>query len=78
MIEASDSEIEKSIGSCERWEWFGGGLVVIGVIAEVAIAAIHPPYDSFWDQWGSSFASSLIAIGVALEIKLGRAIAESW
>lgn len=72
MIKASDSEIEKSIESCERWEWFGSGLVVVGVIAEVAIAATHPPYDSFWEQWGSSVAGSLIAIGVALEIKLGQ------
>ena len=71
-MSASDSELEKSIESCERWEWFGGGLVVVGVIAEVAIAAIHPPYDSFWDQWGSSIANGLVAIGVALEIKLGQ------
>ncbi len=71
-MKASEPELEKSIESCERWEWFGGGLVVIGVIAEVAIAAIHPPYDSFWEQWGSSVANSLIAIGVALEIKFGQ------
>jgi hypothetical protein len=72
VISASDSVLEKSIESCERWEWFGGGLVVVGVIAEVAIAAIHPPYDSFLEQWGSSLANSLVAIGVALEIKFGQ------
>jgi hypothetical protein len=72
IIKASDSELEKSIESCERWEWFGGGLVVVGVIAEVVIAVMHPPYDSFWEQWGSSVANSLVAIGVALEIKLGQ------
>jgi hypothetical protein len=47
-------------------------LVVVGVIAEVVIAAAHPPYDSFWERWGSSVANSLVAIGVALEIKLGQ------
>jgi hypothetical protein len=47
-------------------------LVVVGVIAEVAIAALHPPYDSFWEQWGSSLANSVVAIGVALEIKFGQ------
>jgi len=72
MINASDEELEKSIESCERWEWIGGGLVVVGVMAEVAIAVIHPPYDSFLEQWGSSLANSLVAIGVALEIKLGQ------
>jgi hypothetical protein len=72
IIKASDSELEKSIESCERWEWFGGGLVVVGVFAEVVIAVIHPPYDSFMEQWGSSIANSLVAIGVALEIKLGQ------
>jgi len=47
-------------------------LVVVGVIAELAIAAWHPPYDSFWEQWGSSVANGLIAIGVAFEIKFGQ------
>lgn len=45
---------------------------MVGVIAEILIAAFHPPYDSFWDQWGTSVANSLIAIGVALEIKFGQ------
>jgi hypothetical protein len=72
VINASDDELEKSIESCERWAWFGGGLVIVGVAAEVAIAAIHPPYDSFLEQWGSSLANSLVAIGVALEIIFSR------
>jgi hypothetical protein len=71
-INASDIELEKSIESCERWAWFGGGLVIVGVAAEVAIAAIHPPYDSFLEQWGSSLANSLVAIGVAFEIIFSR------
>jgi hypothetical protein len=72
LTKASDREIEKSIESCERWEWFGGGLVVVGVVAELAIAAWHPPYDSFLEQWGSSLANGLVALGVAFEIKLGQ------
>jgi hypothetical protein len=72
VINASDPELEKSIESCERWAWFGGGLVIVGVAAEVAIAAIHPPYDSFLEQWGSSLANSLVAIGVAFEIIFSR------
>jgi hypothetical protein len=72
VTNASDSGIEKSVESCERWEWFGGGLVVVGLIAEVAIAALHPPYDSFWEQWGSTVANSLVALGVVFEIKFGQ------
>ena len=72
MIKASDDELEKSIESCERWEWFGGGLVVFGLAASVAIAAIHPKYDSFLEQWGSVIADGLVAIGVVIEIKFGQ------
>jgi hypothetical protein len=47
-------------------------LVVIGVAATVAIAAYHPPYDSFLERWGSALADSLVVIGVAVEIKFGQ------
>jgi hypothetical protein len=72
MIKASDEEIGKSIESCERWEWSGGGLVLFGVIATVVIAAVHPRYDSFLEQWGSALADGLVAAGVAIEIKFGQ------
>lgn len=69
---ASDGDLERSVESCEHWEWLGGGLVVVGLIAAVGIAALHPPYDSFWDQWGSVVADSLVALGVVAEIKFGQ------
>jgi hypothetical protein len=47
-------------------------LVVVGVIAELAIAIYHPLYDSFLEQWGSSLANGLVALGVAFEIKFGQ------
>ncbi len=72
MINASDEELEKSIESCERWEWFGGGLVVAGVIGTVAIAIVHPQYDSFLEQWGSAIADGFVAVGVGIEIKFGQ------
>jgi hypothetical protein len=72
VAEAPDTQLENSIESCERWEWFGGGLVFFGVFVAVAIAAFHPPYDSFLEQWGSAFADGLVAIGVAIEIKFGQ------
>jgi hypothetical protein len=72
MINANDDDLEKSIESCERWEWFGGTLVFVGVGAAVVIAAIHPKYDSFLEQWGSVIADGLVAAGVAIEIKFGQ------
>jgi hypothetical protein len=72
MIKASDEELDKSIESCEGWEWFGGALVIFGVIATVTIAAVHPQYDSFLEQWGSAIADGLVAVGVAIEIKFGQ------
>jgi hypothetical protein len=71
-MNASEKGLEESGESCERWGGFGAGLVVLGVAAEIAIAAAHPPYDSFWEQWGSTVANSLVAIGVAIEVQFGR------
>jgi hypothetical protein len=72
IINARHEDLERSIGSCERWAWFGGALVVAGVAAEVAIAAYHPLYDSWIEQWGSALANSLVAIGVMFEIMFAR------
>jgi hypothetical protein len=72
IISASEEQLDESIESCERAEWFGGGLVVAGVIATVAIAAFHPSYDSWLERWGSAMADSLVALGVGIEIKFGQ------
>ena len=69
---AADSELEKSAESCEFWGWLSAAILVVGLLAEVAIAAIHPPYDSFWEQWGSSLANALVFLGVAGEVQFGR------
>jgi hypothetical protein len=70
-MNASDAELEASIESCDRWEWACGGLVVVGVVAAILIAACHPAYDSFWEQWGSALADGMVALGVVGEIKFG-------
>jgi hypothetical protein len=46
--------------------------VVAGVVAEFAIAAFHPAYDSFLEQWGSALADSAIALGIVGEVICGR------
>jgi hypothetical protein len=68
IISAADSQLEKASESCERWEWGGAGLVVVAVIAEFVIAGVHPPYDSFWEQWGSAIADAVIAFGIIGEV----------
>jgi len=72
VMNATEKELEESGESCERWGGYGAGIVVLGVIAEVAIAAFHPPYDSFLEQWGSTVANSLVAFGIAVEVQFGR------
>jgi hypothetical protein len=67
-INASDTQLEESSSSCERWAWGGAGLVIAAVIAEFAIAICHPPYDSFFERWGSALADLLIAAGIGGEV----------
>lgn len=72
VINTSDGELESSAESCERWGWRCGGLVVIGVVAEFVIAALNPPYGSFWERWGVAVADALVAFGVVGEIMFSR------
>jgi len=67
-INATEAQLEAASSSCERWEWGCAGLVVVGVVAAFLIAAIHPPYDSFLEQWGSAMAEALIAFGIVGEV----------
>jgi len=71
-INASETQLESASSSCERWEWGCAGAVVVAVIAEFAIAAIHPPYDSFLEQWGSAVADTVIALGIVGEVLFSR------
>ena len=66
---ASDEALELSGDACEALSWRCGGIVAIGVLAEVAIAFFHPPYDSFWEQWGSVVANAVVMLGVAGEVQ---------
>jgi hypothetical protein len=71
-IYASENELESASSSCERWEAVCAVLVVLAVIAEFAIAAIHPPYDSFLQQWGTALADAGIALGIVGEVLFSR------
>jgi hypothetical protein len=71
-INAPDDAIERASSSCERWEWGFAGLVVFAVAAELVLAIVHPPYDSWWNRWGSAVADALIALGIIGEVLFGR------
>lgn len=45
---------------------------MISVVAEFAIAAIHPSYNSFLEQWGSAVADAGIAFGIVGEVLFSR------
>lgn len=72
IINAAESQLGRASDSCERWEWGCAGLVVVAVIAEFIIAGIHPPYDSFLEQWGTATADAVIALGIVGEVIFGR------
>lgn len=71
MKAATDDRMEAASSSCTRWGIGFAGLVIAGVVAEFVIAGVHPPYDSFLEQWGSAVADALVAIGVAGEVAFG-------
>jgi len=72
MMNASDAQLESASSSCGYWEWGCAGLVLIGIIGEFVIAYAHPPYDSFWNHWGITFADAAIAVGIVGEVIFGR------
>ena len=65
---ASEERLEIAGESCVRWEIGCGGLVVLGLLCELAIAWVHPAHDSFWDRWGGVRCDAAVALGVAGEI----------
>jgi hypothetical protein len=71
-MDSSEVRLEQAADSSERWGWGFGGLIVVAVLFELLLAAIHPPYDSVFGRWGSAMADGLIAIGVAGEILFAR------
>lgn len=68
-IYASNNELEKASTSCERWGLGGAGAVVLAVIAEVVLACVEPPYNSFLTD--SAVTDAIIALGITVEVVLG-------
>ena len=72
VMKASDEDLDNAVEWLEKAGFVGGALVICGLVIEVIIAWYHPPYDSFWDIWGSVVADSVVAIGVVLEVTFSR------
>jgi hypothetical protein len=68
---AAENQLEDASSSCELWGIWCGVLVVGSVFAEFVIAGVHPPYDSFLEQWGSASADAAIALGIVGEVMFG-------
>jgi hypothetical protein len=65
---ANDACVESLSGGAVVAEWAFAALVVLGVIAEFAIAARHPAYDTWLGWWGPAYADLLVASGVVGEV----------
>ncbi len=72
VMNAAENHLESASSSCEWWEWGCATIVVAGVLAELAIAWIHPPYDSLVERWGSVCADAAVALGIVGEVIFGR------
>lgn len=68
-MNATESQLEDASSSCERWGIGCGALVVAAVIAELVIAWIEPPYNSFLTD--SAITDAAIAIGIVGEVMFG-------
>jgi hypothetical protein len=66
---AHENELEGASGSCERWSIWCGFLVIVGIIAEFAIAMIEPPYGLFLKL--SAVPDAGVAIGIVGEVLFG-------
>lgn len=64
--------MEGASESCDRWERGCAAIVVVAVVAELVLAAVHPSYDSLWNRAGSAFADAAIALGIVGEVWFGR------
>ena len=65
---ASDIDLERSESSFERWAIGSGIVVVAGLLVEVAIAIVHPAYDSHTGRVVPVIADFMVALGVAGEV----------
>lgn len=68
-INATENQLESASSSCERWGIWCGALVVAAVIAELVIAWIEPPYNTFLVD--SAIADAAIALGIVGEVAFG-------
>lgn len=66
---ASEEKLEAASTSCERWGFWSAALVIVGVIAEVVIAWIEPPYLTFLRE--SFITDAAVGIGITGEVLLG-------
>lgn len=71
-MNATEAALESASSSCERWGAGCAVAVVLAVVAETALAVIHPSYDSLWNRVGSSIADAVIAIGIVGEVLFSR------
>lgn len=72
VVNANEGSLEKSVELLDKWVLFCGLLLIFGLISEVALAIIHPPYDSFAGIWGGTLSDALVTLGVGGELLFGH------
>src|SRR5690349_12398821 len=67
--DASLESLEASAEACEWWGWCGAMVLMTGLIADVTLTIWDLPRESIWARWGGLFGTTLVAIGVGLEVQ---------
>jgi hypothetical protein len=65
---ASEGDLEGAVASLERTEIRFAAMVIFGVLLELVIAVIHPPYDSKFGIFGPVLGDFLVGLGIIGEV----------
>jgi len=61
---ATDGDLYLSLERLQVAQILSGGIAVLGVVIQLAVAVFHPGYDSPGGTWGRVIANGFIALGV--------------
>jgi hypothetical protein len=72
LISASDEELEWESEWFERWALRSAGILIVGLLTELAQAFFDPPHTSDWGRWGPFWATLIVVAGVWGEVAFAR------
>jgi hypothetical protein len=62
LTSKTDSQLKGEVSRFESWGTLGGAAVIVGLLAEVALAWSFPHGDTFAERWGNVIADKATAL----------------